>query len=578
MKHRLQKLAASLRKHLKVIIPIFLVIVIAAIAVFRTKKTTDTYTEETVQVRNVATYLTFSGNVEAVSDATIKPKVSKTVTAVNVSIGDEVKKGDIIATLDDSEIQRSIKKQEAALSNTELNNFYSIRDSQKKYDNYKADLENGQNSQIMSAANSVENARTSYEQAKETYELNKMELENNMDSSVISSNQKVASAKQALDDAKQDYDDNEAKIRGYDKGVSNAESIYGEDSAEAASAQKELDSAEEKSDSLQKAIDNAQTNYDNAINDLLMSYYTSNVSLNSDYENMQQKYTAYQQAQASYEVAVKSANETLQDYADSLEKTQATSNTTTATVELEALYDQLEDYKITAPIDGVITVLNINVGDSASTSDTAAEVTNYDKMKVQIKIDEDNISALDNGTEVTVSVDALNKTYKGTVENMSKKATVSNNVSYFTADVTFDADDDIRSGLSAEVKYLLNGVENVVAVSMSALNYNTDNTAYVLVGDNASTAQQRNVTLGISNGTYVEVKEGLSEGETVLVKQSKTSEALMSMGMGMGMGGGQQPQGQAPDGNGGGPGGDGGGRGGNGGNGGGAPGGGPGGN
>ena len=299
-----------------------------------------------------------------------------------------------------------------------------------------------------------------------------------------------------------------------------------------------------------------------------MSYYTSNVNLNSDYENMQQKYTAYQQAQASYEIAVKSAGETLHDYADSLEKTQATSNTTTATVELEALYDQLEDYKITAPIDGVITVLNINVGDSASTSDTAAEVTNYDKMKVQIKIDEDNISALDNGTEVTVSVDALNKTYKGTIENMSKKATVSNNVSYFTADVTFDADDDIRSGLSAEVKYLLNGVENVVSVSMSALNYNTDNTAYVLVGGNASNAQQRNVTLGISNGTYVEIKDGLAEGETVLVKQSKTSEALISMGMG----GGQRPQGQAPDGNGGG---NGGGRGGNGGK---APGGGPGGN
>lgn len=568
MKHRLQKLAASLRRHLKVIIPVFLVIVIAVVVVFRTQKTTDTYTEETVQVRNVATYLTFSGNVEAVSDATIKPKVSKTVTAVNVSIGDEVKKGDVIATLDDSEIQRSIKKQEASLSNTELNNFYSIRDSQKKYDNYKADLENGQNSQIMSAANSVENARTSYEQAKETYERNKMELENNMDSSVISSNQKVASAKQALDDANHDYADNEAKIRGYDKGVANAESIYGEDSSEAANAQKELESAEEKNDSLQKAIDNAQTNYDNAVNDLLMSYYTSNVNLNSDYENMQQKYTAYQQAQASYEIAVKSASETLQDYADSLEKTQATSNTTTATVELEALYDQLEDYKITAPIDGVITVLNINVGDSASTSDTAAEVTNYDKMKVQIKIDEDNISALDNGTEVTVSVDALNKTYKGTIENMSKKATVSNNVSYFTADVTFDADDDIRSGLSAEVKYLLNGVENVVSVSMSALNYNTDNTAYVLVGGNASNAQQRNVTLGISNGTYVEVKDGLAEGETVLVKQSKTSEALISMGMG----GGQRPQGQAPDGNGDGPSG---GRGGNGGK---APGGGPGGN
>jgi len=560
MKPKLLKIASFLRKKLKIIIPVALVVVIVVVVVLKKTSTTDTYTEETVQVRDVATYLTFTGNVEAVNDATIMPKVAKTVTAVNVSIGDEVKKGDVIATLDDSEIQRSIKKQEASLSNTELSNYYAIRDSQKKYDSYKEDLENGQNSQLMSAQNSVDSAKTAYEQAKETYERDKMELENNMDSSMISSNRSIESAKTALEDAQQNYDDNEADIRGYEQGVSNAEDTYGEDSAEAKSAQSNLTAAEDKRDSLQDAIDTAQTNYDNAVNDMLMSYYNTNLNLESEYETMQQKYTAYQQALASYEVTVKEVNETLEDYADSLEKTQATSNTTTATVELEALYEQLEDYQITAPIDGVITVLNLNVGDSVTTSTTAAEVTNYDKMKVQIKIDEDNVTSLDNGTEVSITVDALSKTYQGTIENMSKKATVSNNVSYFTADVTFEADDEIRSGLSAEVKYLLNGVENVLSVSMSALNYNTDNTAYVLVGDNANTAEQRTVTLGISNGTYVEIKDGLSEGETILVKQSKTSEALMNMGMGGGgdmpAGGGDMPAGGGGGGN---PGGGGGG-------------------
>ncbi|MGN0407574.1 MAG: efflux RND transporter periplasmic adaptor subunit [Bacteroides sp.] len=545
MKSIRQKLSKSTKKYIKIIIPCVLAVAIVSVIIFNAKKSTDTYIEETVKVRDVANYITFTGNIEAVNDATIIPKVSKTVTAINVSIGDEVKKGDVIATLDDSDIQRSIKKQETSLSNTELNNFYSIRDSQKKYDNYKFDLENGENSQIISAQNSLQSALSAYEDAKETYERDKMELENNMDSSMISSNQKVESAKKELEKAQEAYDENESDIRGLEKGVSNTEAQYGENSAEYRSAQNNLEAAENKSKTLKEALESAQTSYDNAVNDMLMSYYNTNLNLESEYKNMQQKYTAYEQAQKNYDMAVKNANETLQEYADALEKTQATANTTSASVELEALYEQLDDYKIIAPIDGVITVLNINVGDSVTTSSTVAEVTNYDKMKVQIKIDEDNISTFDNGTTVTVSVDSVGKTYQGTIENLSKKATVSNNVSYFTADVTFDGSEEIRSGLSAEVKYLLNGVENVVSVSMSALNYNDDNTAYVLVGRNQSTAEKRAVTLGISNGTYVEVKDGLSDGETILVKQSKTSETLMNMGMGGGMpqGGGNMPQG-----------------------------------
>ena len=149
MKHKIKTVLTFIKKHLKIIIPIVLVIVIVVVVVNRANESSISYIEENAQVRNVATYLTFTGNVEAVNDASLIPKIAQTVTAVNVSIGDEVKKGDVIATLDDTTLQASIAKQEATLSNSELSNYYTIRDSQKTYSDYRTNFENGQNSQLL---------------------------------------------------------------------------------------------------------------------------------------------------------------------------------------------------------------------------------------------------------------------------------------------------------------------------------------------------------------------------------------------------------------------------------------------
>ncbi len=74
--------------------------------------------------------------------------------------------------------------------------------------------------------------------------------------------------------------------------------------------------------------------------------------------------------------------------------------------------------------------------------------------------------------------------------------------------------------MTVEVKLISREAYGVVSVSMDALRYEKDNTAYVLVRNAEGKEEKKYVTVGITDGNYVEIKEGLSEGDIVLVSPS----------------------------------------------------------
>ena len=88
-------------------------------------------------------------------------------------------------------------------------------------------------------------------------------------------------------------------------------------------------------------------------------------------------------------------------------------------------------------------------------------------------------------------------------------------MSYFNAKVSFTPDELVKAGMSVEVKLTRTDERNVLSVSQVSLQYNEDNTAYVLVKDAGGSMEQRQLVLGASDGIYVEVKDGLSEGEEI---------------------------------------------------------------
>ncbi|MCR5771162.1 MAG: hypothetical protein K6G87_08040, partial [Butyrivibrio sp.] len=109
--------------------------------------------------------------------------------------------------------------------------------------------------------------------------------------------------------------------------------------------------------------------------------------------------------------------------------------------------------------------------------------------------------------------------------------TVSGGVSYFEADVEIEADETVRSGMSAEVKLIIDDVSQVVSVPSSAVQSDSEGNYFVYVKDTSnsknSTPLQKAVTIGVSDGSYTQITEGLAEGDAILVPKTDSMALLM---------------------------------------------------
>lgn len=468
----------------KYVIPLIIILVIVLLIVTCGKQGGSVYEDETVTVRDIITYHNFSGNVEVVHSKTVVSQASQQVVSLMVEEGDTVKTGDVIAVLDSDVLRQNIDLSEVSLSATELSNFYNLRDAQKSYNDFKSSLDAGLNSQINAAKASMDGAHS-----------------------------QALMAQRAYDDALAAYETSEAYLSAktaYDNAKAQYENLL---------AQYEAADAQDKA-SLEAGFNEAKIVYDNAAAAMNAVNEARDLSLRTLSDGVLTAITAYDTASKSYEATVEQVNQTLATYKNAVEKVGALSTTETSQMQLDDLYSQLEDYTIKASMDGVITLLPIKEGSMVTAGMTVAEISDFSRLKIAIRIDEYDILGVEEGKDVNIYIDALEKNYAGKISKISKTAAVSGGVSYFAAEVEFDADDLVRSGMSVEVKLISREAYGVVSVSMEALRYEKDNTAYVLVRNAEGREEKKYVTVGITDGNYVEIREGLSEGDVVLVSPS----------------------------------------------------------
>jgi multidrug efflux pump subunit AcrA (membrane-fusion protein) len=152
-------------------------------------------------------------------------------------------------------------------------------------------------------------------------------------------------------------------------------------------------------------------------------------------------------------------------------------------------------------------------------------------MKIAVKIGEYDILGVDEGDSVIVSIDALDATYDGTIKKIARDATVQGGVSYFEAEVEIEADEVVRSGMSAEVKLIIEDVKQVVSVPSAAVVADSNGEYFVYVKDPAdpknTTPVQIPVTIGVTDGSYTQITQGLSEGDDILVPKTDSMALLM---------------------------------------------------
>lgn len=508
------------KKKLWKILAVVVVVVIILVVIFGGgNKNVSIYTDETVEIRDITTYNKFSGNITASESRAVISEAGARVESVLVEEGDEVKEGDIIAVLDSSNLEYTIELKEAALDITDLTNMYNKRDAQKAYDDYKTCIDNGENAQLLSAEATLKNASTNLENARKNYNDAIEGLEDG--STLAAAHTAAIRANEAAGAAQEAYNKNEEDILRLQS--QNITATGGDASLVSAQLEKLYANRATLSASLQSAKAAASTAYNTYVNssdnldDAVEQYKTA----------MDNAQTAYDTALESYNATVTAVNQALKSYENALEKTAALSSNKVSVLELENLYDQLEDYTITAPMDGVVTTLTAKEGSMVSAGMTVAEVTDFNVMQIEIKIDEYDIFGVEVGTEVEVSVDALDEVFPGKISKISRFATVQGGISYFTAEVEFNADENIRSGMSVEVKMVSRNAPAAVSISVDALRTAKDNTSYVLMRDAEGKEYEQPVTVGVSDGNFVQITEGLNEGDVVLVSPNSNMYGMM---------------------------------------------------
>ncbi|WP_042463149.1 efflux RND transporter periplasmic adaptor subunit [Neobacillus dielmonensis] len=188
--------------------------------------------------------------------------------------------------------------------------------------------------------------------------------------------------------------------------------------------------------------------------------------------------------------------------------------------------------KIKATMDGEITKVYAEKNAQLIAGAQLIDIVNYSALQTTVKVDEYDLQYLNAGQEVNVVINALEKDIKGTVASISKEAVNENGVSYFTATIDLAQDDAIKVGMSTEAKILKQDAKGITTLPMKAIQFDSKNKPYVLIPSEKGMPAKKYVETGISDGTIVEIKNGIDAGDEIMVstEEDDGSEAAMMQG------------------------------------------------
>ena len=358
----------------KIIIPVSIVAGIAvigvAVAALGSAASSVSYAD-TIKIaeKTLENKISVSGVIESADTTKVYAEINYPVETVNVSVGDAVKKGDVLCTIKTDDLQQQILQQQATVDSSGVNTDYSLSTAEEKYAEALADYNNGDNASIIAAEQALRQAEKNLETAKRNEKLG---VGTTLPSAMQSADSQLASAKSAYENSveayekavkelnpethpasvKKIYDDlNDAKKRlditknsKYNGELETAQKAYDEAykkyrevtdypamytneaiekrTAEYTEAKKELETvkAEYDEETLKDTIKSLETQYNNAIEGLESARDAAETAMENAkraYENAQTSYNDTsvnsENSEEDYSIAVKNAEDALAD-------------------------------------------------------------------------------------------------------------------------------------------------------------------------------------------------------------------------------------------------------------------------
>ena len=300
-------------------------------------------------------------------------------------------------------------------------------------------------------------------------------------------------------------------------------------------------------------------------------------------EQLTQAQSAYEQAVENEENTNKQNSNSIDNASDSVEDAETNGNKTIKEAEnkVKEAKENLEKCTVKATMSGVVTVLNVEAGDTYS-GGTIAQIDDTSSFTVTTSVDEYDISKLEKGQKVIILTEATDEDeLEGEITFISpstnSSSTQSDNMQSSSSSSGYEvkikiktADDRLRMGLTAKCSIVLSEATDVFAVPYDAIHKDADGNTVIYVKDqttnnventtgasdnkeNQQTDQKEvKVTKGMESDYYVEISgDDLQEGMQVIIPSDETtaSDDKNDSDDFSSMFGGKAPSGDMPGGN-----------------------------
>lgn len=463
----------------------------------------DGYSSEKISKGLVLQEVSETGSVRATHEANLTFKSIGKVSSIEVSVGDDVKKGDILAELDLAQLSAQLQSAKAALNSakTEYNKLLNgpTPEQAKTYQDTVATAKNNLQSAYDGASNTLNDAYAKIYNAQTDLATLQKDYFYSYDKQGI-----------AVVGAKNDIEDNMRIIKSYlDKMASNSD--------------------------IDEAVAKMILVLDNVFNDLKIAreqcdqeiYYTSVPAASKTTLDTHKTYvntaassvTTLQKTISSYKIALQSAENNLA-YETATARPEDVdiykSKIQQAEASVSLYQSQLNDNYLVSPIDGKITEVNIKRGQVVSASQPAISLLSTEPFQIKVDIYEQDIVNVKVGNEVKIELVAFpEKIFTGKVLSIDPGEKIIDNVVYYEVTIDFpDQPEGVMSGMTADIVIETNKKEGVLKAPKNAIEHIDGK--YIVEIFEGGKVKEREVIIGLEGNDYYEIIGGVQEGEILI--------------------------------------------------------------
>ena len=182
---------------------------------------------------------------------------------------------------------------------------------------------------------------------------------------------------------------------------------------------------------------------------------------------------------------------------------------------------------IRSTVSGMVLEVPVEVGNQVIESNnfnegtTIASLADVNKLIFEGKIDESDVGKIKEGLPLEITVGAVeNTTFDAVLDYIAPKGKLENGAIQFEIKGTLNKQDSvfIRVGLSANASIILDRADSVLSIKEALIQFDTKTKSpFVKIKTGDQQFERKDVTLGVSDGINVEIKEGVSTDDEIKV-------------------------------------------------------------